>query len=186
MGTVYTRAVFGTPEPRVGLMSMGEEASKGTDVTKEVHEALKGSSLNFVGNVEGHDIFTGQGRRRGHGRLHRQCGAQGERDAWPRRSSRTCESSSAGRRSAASAPGLRAVPSRASRAPRRRRRARRRAAPGRQGLLLHRARALDCARGAPRDQGRRRVLCERCERESDSGAARRWRCAARPCEAGTA
>jgi phosphate acyltransferase len=60
MGTVYTRAVFGTPEPRVGLMSMGVEASKGTGVTKEVHEALQGSSLNFVGNVEGHDIFTGK------------------------------------------------------------------------------------------------------------------------------
>jgi phosphate acyltransferase len=60
MGTVYTRAMFGTARPRVGLMSMGEEASKGTDVTKEVHEALKGSALNFVGNVEGHDIFTGK------------------------------------------------------------------------------------------------------------------------------
>jgi glycerol-3-phosphate acyltransferase PlsX len=60
MGTVYTRALFHTPSPRVGLMSMGEEANKGNDLTKEVHEVLKGSSLNFVGNVEGHDLFTGK------------------------------------------------------------------------------------------------------------------------------
>jgi glycerol-3-phosphate acyltransferase PlsX len=57
MGTVYVRRVFGVSEPRVGLMSMGEEATKGNDLTKEVHEALRGSALNFVGNVEGQDIF---------------------------------------------------------------------------------------------------------------------------------
>ncbi|MBN2371905.1 MAG: phosphate acyltransferase PlsX [Vicinamibacteria bacterium] len=57
MGTVYVRRVFGVPEPRVGLMSMGEEANKGNDLTKEVHEALRGSALNFIGNVEGQDIF---------------------------------------------------------------------------------------------------------------------------------
>jgi glycerol-3-phosphate acyltransferase PlsX len=60
MGKVYTRQVFHTPNPRVGLMSMGEEETKGNQLTKEVHEALKGSSLNFVGNVEGGDIFTGR------------------------------------------------------------------------------------------------------------------------------
>ncbi len=60
MGTVYTRRVYGVGEPRVGLMSMGEEEGKGNELTKEVHEALKGSHLNFVGNVEGHDIFTGR------------------------------------------------------------------------------------------------------------------------------
>ncbi|HET6897325.1 MAG TPA: phosphate--acyl-ACP acyltransferase, partial [Vicinamibacteria bacterium] len=49
-----------TPNPRVGLMSMGEEETKGSHLTKEVHEALKGSSLNFVGNVEGGDVFTGR------------------------------------------------------------------------------------------------------------------------------
>jgi glycerol-3-phosphate acyltransferase PlsX len=58
MGTVYVRRVFGVAEPRVGLMSMGEEATKGNDLTKEVHEALRGSALNFVGNVEGQDIFS--------------------------------------------------------------------------------------------------------------------------------
>jgi glycerol-3-phosphate acyltransferase PlsX len=44
----------------VGLMSMGEEASKGTDLTREVHAALKDSHLNFVGNVEGHEVFNGE------------------------------------------------------------------------------------------------------------------------------
>jgi phosphate acyltransferase len=58
MGTVYVRRAFGVAEPRVGLMSMGQEETKGSDLTKEVHEALKGSHLNFVGNVEGHDLFT--------------------------------------------------------------------------------------------------------------------------------
>jgi glycerol-3-phosphate acyltransferase PlsX len=57
MGTAYVRLVLGNPEPRVGLMSMGEEESKGNELTKEVHEALKGSHLNFIGNVEGHDVF---------------------------------------------------------------------------------------------------------------------------------
>lgn len=60
MGEVYTRAVFGTPSPRVGLMSMGEEETKGNELTREVLEVLRGSSLNFVGNVEGRDLFTGK------------------------------------------------------------------------------------------------------------------------------
>ena len=60
MGSVYTRDVFRTASPRVGLMSMGEEETKGNDLTREVHEVLKGSTLNFVGNVEGHDVFSGK------------------------------------------------------------------------------------------------------------------------------
>jgi glycerol-3-phosphate acyltransferase PlsX len=60
MGTVYTKSALETPNPRVGLMSMGEEATKGNELTKEVHEVLKASTLNFVGNVEGHDLFTGK------------------------------------------------------------------------------------------------------------------------------
>jgi glycerol-3-phosphate acyltransferase PlsX len=59
MGNAYTRGVFHVPRPRVGLMSLGEEETKGTDLTKEVLEVLKDSTLNFVGNVEGHDIYTG-------------------------------------------------------------------------------------------------------------------------------
>jgi glycerol-3-phosphate acyltransferase PlsX len=60
MGKVYTRDVLQTANPRVGLMSMGEEETKGNDLVKEVHEVLKSSSLNFIGNVEGHDLFTGK------------------------------------------------------------------------------------------------------------------------------
>jgi len=60
MGTVYTQAVLRTPTPRIGLMSMGEEATKGNELVKEVHEVLKASSLNFIGNVEGHDVFNGR------------------------------------------------------------------------------------------------------------------------------
>jgi phosphate acyltransferase len=59
MGNAYTRGVFQVAHPRVGLMSLGEEDSKGTDLTKEVLEVLKESGLNFLGNVEGHDIYTG-------------------------------------------------------------------------------------------------------------------------------
>ncbi len=60
MGTVYTREVLHTPNPRIGLMSMGEEETKGNELVKDVHEVLKASSLNFVGNVEGHDVFNGR------------------------------------------------------------------------------------------------------------------------------
>ena len=60
MGSLYAAEVLKIASPRVGLMSMGEEESKGTDLTREVHAALKDSQLNFVGNVEGHEIFNGE------------------------------------------------------------------------------------------------------------------------------
>jgi len=60
MGKVYTSAVLHVANPRVGLMSMGEEENKGDDLTREVHEVLKGSTLNFIGNVEGSDVFSGR------------------------------------------------------------------------------------------------------------------------------
>ncbi len=60
MGSAYAREVLHKPRPRVGLMSVGEEETKGSELVREVHEALKGSTLNFVGNVEGHDVFTGK------------------------------------------------------------------------------------------------------------------------------
>jgi glycerol-3-phosphate acyltransferase PlsX len=60
MGNVYTRYALHIRDPRVGLMSMGEEETKGSELTKGVHEVLKASDLNFVGNVEGHDLFTGK------------------------------------------------------------------------------------------------------------------------------
>jgi len=60
MGDVYARAVLHVENPRVGLMSMGEEEGKGNELTREVHEVLKDAPLNFVGNVEGRDIFNGK------------------------------------------------------------------------------------------------------------------------------
>jgi glycerol-3-phosphate acyltransferase PlsX len=60
MGSLYAEEVLKIANPRVGLMSMGEEESKGTDLTREVHAALKESHLNFIGNVEGHEVFNGK------------------------------------------------------------------------------------------------------------------------------
>jgi phosphate acyltransferase len=61
MGDAYSRAVLGTQRPTVGLMSIGEEEAKGSDLTKEVFPLMRDlTSLNFVGNVEGRDVFTGQ------------------------------------------------------------------------------------------------------------------------------
>src|SRR5438067_10081716 len=59
MGHVYARDIFGLDNPRVGLLSVGQEEGKGNELTKEAYEELKASSLNFVGNVEGRDIYNG-------------------------------------------------------------------------------------------------------------------------------
>jgi glycerol-3-phosphate acyltransferase PlsX len=59
MGNVYARDILGLDAPRVGLLSVGEEEGKGNELTKEAFEHLKESSLNFVGNVEGRDIYNG-------------------------------------------------------------------------------------------------------------------------------
>lgn len=60
MGDSYARAVLGTTRPTVGLMSIGEEEAKGNELTKEAFPLLRElSSLNFVGNVEGRDVFAG-------------------------------------------------------------------------------------------------------------------------------
>ncbi|HYN83936.1 MAG TPA: phosphate acyltransferase PlsX [Pyrinomonadaceae bacterium] len=60
MGDAYSRAVLGTQRPTVGLMSIGEEEAKGSVLTKEAFPLLRElESLNFVGNVEGRDVFTG-------------------------------------------------------------------------------------------------------------------------------
>jgi glycerol-3-phosphate acyltransferase PlsX len=57
MGSVYSRHVLGYERPTVGLMSIGDEDVKGSDLTKEVFKMLKRSALNFRGNMEGHDLF---------------------------------------------------------------------------------------------------------------------------------
>jgi len=59
MGTLYAREILHVSEPRVGLLSVGEEDTKGNELTKEVFKELQGLKLNFVGNVEGRDIFNG-------------------------------------------------------------------------------------------------------------------------------
>jgi glycerol-3-phosphate acyltransferase PlsX len=60
MGHLFSKQIVGVPSPRVGLMSVGEEESKGTDLTKGVHKSLKELNLNFIGNVEGRDIYNGR------------------------------------------------------------------------------------------------------------------------------
>jgi glycerol-3-phosphate acyltransferase PlsX len=59
MGEIYYRVIFGTRRPKVALLSIGEEEMKGNELTREVHNRMKKLSLNFVGNVEGRDIFSG-------------------------------------------------------------------------------------------------------------------------------
>ena len=60
MGATYVRHVIGEPNPKVGLLNVGEEESKGTDFLKQAFKLLDESSLNFIGNVEGRDIYTGK------------------------------------------------------------------------------------------------------------------------------
>ena len=60
MGAVYARAWLGIERPRVGLLSIGEEETKGNELTREAHRLLKASRLQFVGNVEARDIFSGE------------------------------------------------------------------------------------------------------------------------------
>src|SRR5216117_125298 len=59
MGHEYAQHVLHKPRPTIGLLSIGEEDTKGNEVTKETFKQLKESPLNFVGNVEGRDVFTG-------------------------------------------------------------------------------------------------------------------------------
>lgn len=58
MGSVYMEKVLGIEEPRVGIVSNGEEEGKGSQLVLEAYELLKRSGLNFVGNVEGKDVFA--------------------------------------------------------------------------------------------------------------------------------
>jgi phosphate acyltransferase len=59
MGEIYCRSMFGLKRPRVGLLSIGEEESKGNDLTREAFPLLKALPIKFIGNVEGRDIFSG-------------------------------------------------------------------------------------------------------------------------------
>lgn len=58
MGDIYARYILEIQNPKVGLLSLGEEESKGTDLTREAYKLLQKAKLNFIGNVEGNDLFT--------------------------------------------------------------------------------------------------------------------------------
>jgi len=60
MGSVYSETFMEKTNPKIGLLSIGEEKSKGNQLTREAYELLEKSDLNFVGNVEGRDIFAGK------------------------------------------------------------------------------------------------------------------------------
>jgi phosphate acyltransferase len=60
MGDIYVKTIFDVPKPRVGLLSIGEEPTKGNEASLEAFGLLKGANINFIGNVEGRDI--GQGK----------------------------------------------------------------------------------------------------------------------------
>ncbi|MBI2822124.1 MAG: phosphate acyltransferase PlsX [Acidobacteria bacterium] len=60
MGHIYSKCILRKPRPSIGLMSIGEEESKGNELTREVYKILSGSRLHFVGNVEGRDVYDGK------------------------------------------------------------------------------------------------------------------------------
>lgn len=59
MGEIYSRLIFRTERPRVGVLSIGEEEHKGNDLTRTAAQILRNLPLNFIGNVEGRDLYTG-------------------------------------------------------------------------------------------------------------------------------
>jgi len=58
MGSLYSRQILGYKSPRVAVFSIGTEGMKGNELTLEAHRLLKLSDLNFVGNIDGHDLFA--------------------------------------------------------------------------------------------------------------------------------
>ena len=59
MGEIYYRTIWGVKRPRVALLSIGEEETKGNELTREAFQLLNQLPLNFVGNVEGRDLYSG-------------------------------------------------------------------------------------------------------------------------------
>jgi len=60
LGAAYAQVILDVPRPRVGLLSIGEEPGKGTDLIRVTHQRLAGASLNFIGNLEARDLFSGR------------------------------------------------------------------------------------------------------------------------------
>jgi glycerol-3-phosphate acyltransferase PlsX len=59
MGSRYVRVAFGVENPRVALLSIGEEETKGNELTREAHRLLKASPVSFTGNIEARDVYSG-------------------------------------------------------------------------------------------------------------------------------
>jgi glycerol-3-phosphate acyltransferase PlsX len=59
MGAAFARVALGCADPRIGLLSVGEEESKGNELTREAHQLLKQAPIRFVGNVEGRHVYAG-------------------------------------------------------------------------------------------------------------------------------
>jgi glycerol-3-phosphate acyltransferase PlsX len=59
MGSVFARLALGVAHPRVGLLSIGEEETKGNELTRDAHRLLKAAPVDFIGNVEGREIYSG-------------------------------------------------------------------------------------------------------------------------------
>lgn len=59
MGSVYAHVALGAERPRVGILSIGEEETKGNELTREAHRLLKAAPIHFIGNVEGREIYSG-------------------------------------------------------------------------------------------------------------------------------
>jgi glycerol-3-phosphate acyltransferase PlsX len=59
LGSLYARLAHGVDEPRIGLLSIGEEETKGNELTRDAHQLLKGSTLRFIGNIEGREVYSG-------------------------------------------------------------------------------------------------------------------------------
>src|SRR5947208_11289591 len=59
MGSMFTRVVYDIESPRIGLLSIGHEETKGNELTREAHQLLKAAPVNFIGNVEARDVYSG-------------------------------------------------------------------------------------------------------------------------------
>lgn len=60
MGEIYYRTIFGVKRPSVGLLSIGEEETKGNELTRQAYALIKELPVNFIGNVEGRDLYNGR------------------------------------------------------------------------------------------------------------------------------
>ena len=171
MGSIYAELAFGKKSPSIGLMSIGEEDSKGTDKTKEAFKTLKETGLELHRQRRRPRRLQRHGGRDRHGRVHGQRHPQGVRGAG--RDGRE----PAARGDQANAPGLGGLSALAVGLPALQAApgllgVRRGAAPGRQGLRDHLPRPLLGQGGQERHPLRRRVLAPEPRRE-DPGADRR-------------